>query len=178
MDRWAEAVVDDSYKWDNVLPYSKNLLRSHLRILLPFRLVSQSTPSFNESAFDNLLGGQLHTSYGGYTPETLVLLIDGFNDIGISLAEDFNSGDLLGANWVTNYINADKNHRPPSQTALINPSLSNTSIAISPNTLARRVVLDGKTATVVDITTGRATNTLSVRKEVILSAGAFRSPTC
>lgn len=102
--------------------------------------------------------------------------LDAFSDIGIGPAEDLNSGDLPGANWVTYNINPENNHRSSSQTTFINPSLSNTSIVIYPDTLARRVVFDGTTATGVEVTTGRATYTLSARKEVILSAGAFQSP--
>lgn len=174
MDLWADEVGDDSYKWDNVLPYFKK--SATFTPPDPATFPDNVTPSFNESAFDNSLGGPLQISYGGYTPEALVPFLDAFNDIGISPAEDFNSGDLLGANWVTNNINPENNHRSSSQTAFINPSLSNTSITIYPNTLARRVVFDGTTATGVEVTTGRATYTLSARKEVILSAGAFQSP--
>lgn len=174
MDLWAEQIGDDSYKWDNVLPYFKK--SATFTPPDPATLPEGVTPSFNESAFDNSLNGPLQISYGGYTPEALVPFLDSFNDIGISLAEDFNSGDLLGANWVTNNINPENNYRSSSQTAFINPALSNTSITIYPNTLARRVVFDGTTATSVEVTTGRATYTLSARKEVILSAGAFQSP--
>lgn len=174
MDLWAEQVGDDSYKWDNVLPYFKK--SATFTPPDPATFPAGVTPSFNESAFDNSLGGPLQISYGGYTPEALVPFLDAFNDIGISPTEDFNSGDLLGANWVTNNINPENNHRSSSQTAFINPSLSNTSITIYPNTLARRVTFDGTTAQGVEVTTGRATYTLSARKEVILSAGAFQSP--
>lgn len=174
MDLWAEEGGDESYKWDNVLPYFKK--SATFTPPDPTTFPAGITPSFNESAFDNSLGGPLQISYGGYTPEALVPFLGAFNDIGISPAEDFNSGDLLGANWVTNNINPKNNHRSSSQTAFINPSLSNTSITIYPNTLARRVVFNGTTATGVEVTTGRATYTLSARKEVILSAGAFQSP--
>ncbi|KAJ0109534.1 hypothetical protein J7T55_014096 [Diaporthe amygdali] len=174
MDLWAEEVGDDSYKWDTVLPYFKK--SATFTPPDPATFPANATPSFNESAFDNSLGGPLQISYGGYTPEALVPFLNGFNDIGIGPAEDFNSGDLLGANWVTNNINPENNHRSSSQTAFINPSIANASITLYPNTLARRVVFDGTTATGVEVTTGRATYTLSARKEVILSAGAFQSP--
>lgn len=174
MDLWAERVGDDSYKWDNILPYFKKSATFTAPDSATFP--AGVTPSFNESAFDNSLGGALQISYGGYTPEALVPFLDGFNDIDIGLAEDFNSGDLIGANWVTNNINPENNHRSSSQTAFINPSVSNTSLTIYPNTLARRVVFDGATATGIEVTTGRATYTLSARREVILSAGAFQSP--
>lgn len=159
--------------WDNVLPYFKK--SATFTAPDPATFPAGVTPSFNESAFDNSLGGPLQISYGGYTPEALVPFLDGFDDIGISPAEDFNSGDLLGANWVTNNINPENNHRSSSHTAFINPSLPNTSITVYPNTLARRVVFDGTTATGVEVTTSRATYTLSAGREVILSAGAFQS---
>ncbi len=63
LQMWADEVDDDSYTWDNFLPYFKKSVdftppNNELR-------ASNSTPQYISSAFD-LTGGPLSVSYPNY----------------------------------------------------------------------------------------------------------------
>lgn len=175
LDLLSETVGDGSYRWDSVLPYYKKSVTFSSPD--PATFPEGYYPLYNKSAFATH-GGPVQVSYGDYTPEGLSYFLDGFNDIGIAPTANSEGGDLLGHHWMQNYINPANSQRSSGQTAYLNPHIKDPStMTIYPNTLARRVLFSPKkVATGVEVSTGRATYTLTATKEVILSAGVFHSP--
>lgn len=79
--------------------------------------------------------------------------------------------------WLTATIDPAAETRSSSQTAFLSQKTQNSSLQVYTWTLAKRILFDGhKVATGVVVTSNSSAYTLSARKEVILSAGAFQSP--
>lgn len=97
--------------------------------------------------------------------------------IGIPPADDTNSGELHGSSWTPSTVDVDM-HRESSQTSFLDYAIqSTTGLQVYTKALARKILFDGNaTATGVVVTTAGYNFTLSATREVILSAGAFRSP--
>ena len=98
--------------------------------------------------------------------------------------DGFNNGRLLGSAFILQTIDPRNAHRSSSESSFLQTSFQNgTPPIIYKNTLAQRILFDAnKTATGVQAMvagtygTPSVNFTLSARKEVILSAGAFQSP--
>ncbi|KAL9047696.1 MAG: hypothetical protein Q9206_006547 [Seirophora lacunosa] len=179
MQKWADEVDDQSYAWDNFLPYFKK---------------SCNYTSFNEdlynvtisqdpSAFDPH-GGPLQVSFSNYADPFGSWAQKGFTGVGMELQDGLNSGILRGSSFSTLTVDPRNGHRSSSEASFLQAALQNgTAPMIYKNSLATRVLLDSNnTATGVLVTTAGpygipAVNyTLSACKEVIVSAGAFQSP--
>ena len=98
----------------------------------------------------------------------------GLNAIGIPDTQDFNSGNLLGAQYCSSTINPNNQKRDSSQTSFLNATQNRPNLKVYSITLDKKIHFNAeKRATGVRISTGA---TISARREVILSAGAFQSP--
>ena len=79
--------------------------------------------------------------------------------------------------WVTSTIDPAGEVRSSSQTAFLNQEVRNSSLRVYTRTRAKRILFNNrKQAVGVVVTSNSSAYTLSARKEVILSAGAFQSP--
>ncbi|KAL8735001.1 MAG: hypothetical protein Q9166_001126 [cf. Caloplaca sp. 2 TL-2023] len=173
---WAEQVGDDSYLYQNFLPYFQR--SCHLTPPnLGKRYPTNGTVDFNPAAFDNSIGGPLQVSWpnwaspiGSWAKRALALA-------GIRPIDGFNSGSLIGSSWISQTLNPVDQHRSSSQSSYLNQAINNTSIIIYTQTLGQKVLFgSNKTAYGVSVSTAGVFYTLRARKEVILSAGAFQSP--
>lgn len=90
-------------------------------------------------------------------------------------ATGFNSGVLEGSGWVPGTINPANAQRSSSQTSFWEQT-SHTSMKVYTRTRAKRILFDQNTANGVEVATENWTYHLHARKEVVLSAGAFNSP--
>lgn len=79
--------------------------------------------------------------------------------------------------WVSHTINPQNEHRSSSQTSFLDRAIRTTSLIVYTKTLAKKVLFDSnKTAIGVEVDTAGLSYTLTAKREVILSAGAFQSP--
>lgn len=130
---------------------------------------------FDTTAFhDQGQGGPLQVSYPNYASSFSTYVLPAFSEIGIPTAPDFNSGDLLGAQYAAVTIDPYDATRSSSQTSFLRQAQNRSNLNVFDLTMAKKVIFDdNKRATGVEVDTG---DTIMARREVILSAGAFQSP--
>jgi choline dehydrogenase len=169
--KWADAVDDDSYTFDNLLHYFKKSVKftpPNASVRAP-----NATTEFNSAAFSST-GGPLQVTYANYAGPFSSYMEAGMNAIGIPTVEDFNSGSLLGTQYCSSTIRPQEQKRDSSETSFLYDAQSRPNLHVYTLTRAHKIVFDAdKRATGVDIGLNLV---LTARKEVILSAGAFQSP--
>lgn len=179
---WADMVCDEAWTFENLLPYfAKGIQYSPPNATLRAANASVSTPA-NPDAFASS-GGPRQVSYPNFA-QIFASYVDGaMRESNISVQQDFNSGSLLGRQYAPLTISYPEEERSSSETSYLRTALSSgrTNMKVYVHTLAKKVLFDGNnTASGVQVETGSYGNsnsyTLSARKEVIISAGAFQSP--
>lgn len=169
---WADQVDDQSYTFENLLPYYEKSSQytppqfpqpNSTNIQDPNTLTSNTAP--------------VQVSFGGYNDPFGTWIIPAFKAIGQAAINGFTSGRLIGAAYCPSTINPDGNKRSSSETAYLQPAANRSNLHVYEHTLANRILFDStKRATGVNVTSGTTTQIISATKEVILSAGAFQSP--
>ncbi|KAF5389347.1 hypothetical protein D9757_004364 [Collybiopsis confluens] len=175
LQMWADEVDDQSYSWENFIPYFKKSVKftppnSQLR-------AANASVQYEPSAFEPE-GGPLHVTYPNYAQPFASYMEGGFNEIGINTTKDFNSGSLLGAQWTAASINPNGAIRSSSEEAFLSASVNRTNFKVFDSTMAKKILFDdAKNAVGVEVNvTGYPPFTLKASKEIIVSAGAFQSP--
>lgn len=170
MDKWAEAVNDSSYTFDNILPYyqrSANFTSPNTAERFP-----NATALYNASAF-TADGGPLQASYSNYAMPWSTWVARAMGGIGMTEAVDFNSGQLDGYQYCTSTIRPRDQTRSTSESSFL-ASPAPKKLKVYKKTLAKRILFDdNKNAIGVQVSPSR---TLMASKEVIISAGVFQSP--
>ena len=99
------------------------------------------------------------------------------NAIGIQDAGDFNSGSILGSQWFPITVVPESQRRASSQNTYLTAFEDLPNLTIYTNTMGKRIIFDDeKKAIGVVVQTQGTPYTLKVKKEVVVSAGAFQSP--
>lgn len=176
LDMWANEVEDQSYTFENVIPYYEK----SVQFTPPnqSKRFANATPQYNPSAFSEE-GGPLHVTFANYAQSFSTWLKAGFEAIGIAEAADFNSGSLFGSQYCTSTIRPSDQSRSSSATSFFRSALLSglTNLKIYTTTRAEKIIFNAdKKATGVQVKTGLMAYTLHATKEVIVSAGAFQSP--
>lgn len=172
LDKWAELVGDASYTFESMMPYFRKSCRFTPADPGIYSGVSV-IPGTGQDTFSPE-SGPLHVSYANNVRPFSQCLGRGFEEIGIPIIEDFNSGNLLGSQFCTFTIDPRTATRSSAQTAFLDTCQARPNIKIFRETLAKRICFNQqKQATGVKISSGLV---LTARREVILSAGAFQSP--
>lgn len=101
--------------------------------------------------------------------------------LGLQQAPGFVTGDLTGWSYCGSTLDPVTGTRFSSEVGFLREALIATdSLAIYQNTVARRILFNGTKAVGVELTSGTLTTqtsfNITANKEVIVSAGAFRSP--
>lgn len=178
--KWADVVGDSSYSFANFLPFFKK----SVKFTGPNQQAraANALPKFDIGAF-NASGGPLQVSYPNWASPAAALLSRGLNAIGLKERPGMSSGNLLGWTWITDTIDPTTQVRSTSESAFLREALQlNGNLITYQNTLAKKVLFDGdKRAVGVAVETGglgsgSVTYTIDATREVIVSAGAFRSP--
>ncbi|CAH2241573.1 glucose dehydrogenase [FAD, quinone]-like [Pararge aegeria] len=159
-DEWA-AMGNRGWDWDSVLPYFKKTQR------LRSDLISRSQ-SFS------LHGSEGYLGVTSVRDKQTKKYFDAFKEMGHDILDDINGFEQLGYS-VPSYT-LDK-LRQSAGFAFITPIKDRPNLFILKNTLARKVIFDGKRAVAVEIQESKGViKTLKATKEIILSAGAVNSP--
>jgi len=181
-DQWAEAVGDDSYKLSNWLPFFKNSVsftgpNTEIR-------PANVTVAWDPSAFAAAgQGGPVQVTYTNFVASFATWLEKAFDSLGVPNTTGFNNGNLLGKFYAQATIR-NKDQTRSSSASYVYSAIKGTSAAkntlkVFTQTMAKEIVFDAnKKATGVKVSLLGAlpTYTIKARKEVIVSAGSFKSP--
>ena len=174
MEQWATVVNDSSYAFDQVLPYYKRSV--HFTPPNTKTRFANATTGFDAAAYDSQ-GGPLEVSYANYAMPFSTWMSRGMEAIGINETQEFNLGSLMGAQYCASTISPKNELRSSSQASFL-ASIKAPSLTTYSSTLAKKVLFDkNKKATGIRVKGPLGnTFTLSAKREVIISAGAFQSP--
>lgn len=172
--QWADQVGDDSYLWDNILPYFEKSLNFTPPSETRF---PNATPQYDISNLGDG-SGPLQITYGAYAWAFGTWGKKALAAVGIPERQGFTSGSLFGSSNQLLTIDATQQTRDSSETSFLRKlGLQNPNLVVYPNTLATRILFDSnKVAIGIDIDFGGRNYTLNATKEVIVSAGTFQSP--
>jgi len=165
--RWADLVGDQSWTWDNILPYFKK----SVDFTPPNKAkmgVNASIP-YDPAAYGQ--GGPLHVTYSNYYQPMNPGLIKGFEALNFKSQTGFSSGKMDGYGYLAVSINPETQLKDSSETAFLTEAFNATNFRVYKETMAKKILFNGTTATGVQVETGGLSYTLKAAKEVILSAG-------
>lgn len=178
LDRWANDVEDDFWLWNNSFPAYK-------------KSVTFQPPDFDKIGHDfNITWdptaftdgeGPLHVSYGNYFGPLGPYLQTAMDASGLKALNGCQSGSLIGYCTLAATINIDTVTRDSSESSFLQyAARKSPGLKIYPQTMVKRVLFDNKRAAGVEVQLNSINSKLryhlNARKEVILSAGQWRSP--
>ncbi len=175
-DRWADMVGDQSYTFNNILPYFEKSCH-----FSPPNESKRQTPNatvrYDPKTF-SFTGGPLQVSYSNWVDVALTWFQRAFTNIGLPVSEiGFNSGSIAGKSaWITSTIDPTVGERSSSQSSFLRQAIQDTNIIVYTQAQASKILFNGTTASGVAVTTQGVNYTISADKEVILSAGVYHSP--
>lgn len=169
--QWANMVGDNSYTYDNWLPYFKKSLDFTPPDMSKRAL--NATPQYDSGSLGR--GGPLSITFPNYAQAISSWVQKGMQEVGIAVSNGITSGVLMGSSYVIATLQGNQK-RESSSTAFLTPAAGRSNLKIYTNTMAKKIAFSGKTANGVLVSTGGQQFTLSAKREVILAAGAFQSP--
>lgn len=168
--KWAELTGDESYTFNNFLPFFQKSAQFHP----PSRTtrLSNSTISYDQSAF-SAGGGPLQVGYPAWENPISSWIGRGLTALGLQQLPGMSNGDILGWGYTAFTQDPRTQTRSSSEASYLREALrETTNLVIYKNTMAKRVLFDtGKKATGVVVNSGGMTYQINATKEVILSAG-------
>ncbi|RMX71356.1 hypothetical protein D0869_15718 [Hortaea werneckii] len=174
-DYWAELVGDESYKWDNILPFFKRSMQFN-----PPNVGARgenATPSYDLGAY-SADGGPLQVSYPNFAMPFGVYGLEAFKAAGLPQANGFSNGDLHGVDHNPFTIDPMSQLRSSSESTFLDHAVNAGSpLTVYPMTQAMRILFNNDTrATGIHAHSSGMDWNIHARKEVILSAGVMHSP--
>lgn len=155
-DRWSNLGAV-GWSWKDVAPY--------------FHMSETYASSSNELRGKN---GPLRVEDTAHRNSTNDAVLAAFQEVGVPLAPDYNGADQFGAFYYQTTVCDGR--RCSAADAFLRPALSRQNLHIITHSECRRILFDGKSATGVEIKTRRGIESVTAKREIILSAGAYHSP--
>ncbi|TVY91829.1 Dehydrogenase [Lachnellula willkommii] len=171
--QWADQVDDQSFNFSNILPFFQKSVTFTAPDLA--KRGDGGPVLFDPSAYSPS-GKPLQVSYANYWAPIATFLRNAFGSLGLQTIAGFNSGNLIGCSEFTSAIDPQAATRSSSETAFLQASITRSNLMLYQQTLANRILFENKMAVGVSVSTAGVPFVLSATKEVILSAGVFRSP--
>lgn len=167
--RWANQVGDQSYTFNNTLPYFRK--SPHFTPPNYAKRGAGSDVLYDQTAFSSY-GGPLQVSYSNFYQPVSSFIKQAFINLGLQNLAGLSSGKLLGFSEFTLTIDPLSGTRSSSETSFMQEAIASSTLQVYQQTLAKNIVFDkNKTATGVSVVTAGTEYTLSATKEVILAAG-------
>ena len=177
--QWADEAGDDSYLWENMLPYYKQSVNA-----TPpnSALATNTTFLYDEEAFTPA-GGPLQVYFGNAVDPFGTWARQAFQKAGMTALDGISSGNLLGSAYSPLTVDPIAAQRQSSESSFLREALNaRRAPIVYPQTLATEIMFNDTTATGIKAMTAGTFGTpslnftLTARKEVILAAGVFQSP--
>lgn len=157
-DLWASEWGCDQWTYDKVLPYFKKTEK-------------------NESLSGEYHGqsGQLPVSENRFRHPLTQACISAAQEMGMTYVNDINGWNQEGVGF---YQTTTKNgERASTSTVFLKPALDNPNLTVITDALVEKIVFENDQAVAVKFSVKQGvTQTVQVKKEVVLSAGAMGSP--
>ncbi|XP_075975216.1 ecdysone oxidase-like [Anticarsia gemmatalis] len=160
---WAEVVKDDTWKWENVLPY---FLKS-VRLEDPQLLASPDKEFYGTDGYVGITRDHRNS---------IEPVLEAYKELGHEVVSDFNERHPLG--YAAQTVTISGRDRHASAYAFLSTAKDRKNLHVLKNTLVTKILFDGdKTAIGVEVETqdGKKMQ-LKATKEVIVSAGTFNTP--
>ena len=168
--KWADEVGDQSYTFDNLLPFFKR----SVQFTAPNAATTPSNVSLPyDASYFSSTGGPLKVAFPGYINAISTWLGKAYTELGFARLPGFSDGRLFGWSYITYSVDPADQTRSSSETSFLREALrETTNLNFYKSTLVKKILLDdSKTATGVLVNTGGVEYTISAAREVILSAG-------
>jgi choline dehydrogenase-like flavoprotein len=117
-------------------------------------------------------GGPLGVSFGTRPYPLADAMLEAASELGIPVRDDINRPDQEGIAYLCTTIKGGR--RQSSAEAFLRPAARRQNLRVVTNTLAHRVLFDGKRAVGIAAARGDTAVQFRARREVILSAGALQ----
>jgi choline dehydrogenase len=171
--RWADAVGDSGYEWENWVKYFDRSTTLHAADTS--KRLANSTPEF-DPAGARATEGPVSIAYTNYVLPISSWVLKATEALGMKRIPGFIDGTLIGSSWNVMTIDARTQTRESAETAYLRPALTRENLVVHHSTIAMKVLFDRKDAVGVLCNTMGKDLVLKARKEVIVSAGAMQSP--
>ncbi len=155
-DHWADEGAT-GWDWEGVLPYFKKAENNER----------------GEDAYHSV-SGPLSVSDLRYHNPLSEIFLEAARELQLPQSEDFNGETQEGMGFYQ--VTQRNGRRCSAAVAYLDPAKERTNLTVITGAHAERVVFDGKRANGVEFQQKGAGKTVSAKREVILSGGAFQSP--
>ncbi|EMD93693.1 hypothetical protein COCC4DRAFT_54508 [Bipolaris maydis ATCC 48331] len=178
LDAWAKAVGDESYSFDQLLPYFKK----SFTFTPPNKQtrLANATTAYVEADFEPSSSSPIQVTYPNWTPVWSTWAAKGLEALGMKLTDKFNEGVLNGYHYAQTTIHPRAQTRSSSADFVYAAKDTNVGrkLSVYLGSRVNKVLFDSnKKATGVEVAgLGLLKYTISANKEVILSAGAIHTP--
>jgi choline dehydrogenase-like flavoprotein len=155
-NEWA-ALDNEGWSFQDILPYFKK--------------------SEHHEVFDGIYHSQegpLHVSFARHPSRLTKHFVEACVEKGIPYNEDYNGEMQLGASLLQYTIKNNK--RQSTATAFLRPVMQRPNLTVRTNAWVKQILIEKDTAVGVELLTGKGTEKISCQKEVIVCAGAIKSP--
>lgn len=174
--KWADTVGDQAYSWNNFLPY----LQKSVKFTPPnvaLRGANTSDIQFDPNAYQPT-AGPLQVSFANFASPLSTWMKLAWQALGVKPANGFSSGTLSGVQYVTFNVNPSDMHRSDAASSMFAACRNRTNLVVFANTQAVQIMFnDNKAATGIMVNDlNNKTFPLMAAREVVSSAGVFRSP--
>ncbi|WP_159585661.1 GMC family oxidoreductase [Chelativorans xinjiangense] len=156
-DNWA-AQGNEGWSWDDVLPY---FMRSE-------NFIGEDLQGRGKT-------GEWKITDPGMRWPVLDAYAEAATQIGIPATRDYNSGENEGVQYFQAQVM--RGRRQSTEKAFLRPASGRRNLTIRTGALAERVICEGRRATGLAFRADGKSVTATARREVILCAGAFGTPT-
>ncbi|GAP92978.1 putative choline dehydrogenase [Rosellinia necatrix] len=175
LQMWADLTGDEGYLFENLLPYYKKSASftppdEDLRL-------ANSTVIYDQSAWSST-GGPLQVGFPNWVNPISSWIARGLEFLGLENLPGFLDGNIIGYAYTQFALDSRTQTRSSSETSFLRDSLlKSTNLIVYKNTLVKKIEFNSnKRASSVLVDSGHITYRLNATKEIIVSAGAFRSP--
>jgi choline dehydrogenase len=160
-ERWAEASGDDSWRWEQVLPFFK-----------------KSEDHYRGASDVHGAGGEWRVEKQRLSWKILDAFRDAAAEVGIAKVEDFNTGDNAGSSYFE--VNQRRGIRLNTAKAFLKPAAKRPNLTIMTGSHVERLIVEntesGPVCRGVQFTGGGTAYRTTARRETLLAAGAIGSP--